>query len=207
MVGVFLGVLFMQEKMLAEVESRKTDLKKINPEATEEEMMEIIQTQQIDVLDAVLDKRKGKEIRGMGRAGERDLSQSSSGSTLRSRAPPNQDRERIERLEQEVREYKERTERAEAESLWYRNQYTTVNSRMDQIFSRLGLEPEGPAPPPPPFTAPPPPPPFTAPPHSSPGPPPPPQSSSIPPTQSSPPPLPTQSSSAFVDEDQFLNFY
>ena len=142
----------------------------------------------------------------MGRAGERDLSQSSSGSTLRSRAPPNQDRERIERLEQEVREYKERTERAEAESLWYRNQYTTVNSRMDQIFSRLGLEPEGPAPPPPPFTAPPPPP-FTAPPHSSPGPPPPPQSSSIPPTQSSPPPLPTQSSSAFVDEDQFLNFY
>lgn len=198
MVGVFLGVLFMQEKMLAEVESRKTDLKKINPEATEEEMMEIIQTQQIDVLDAVLDKRKGKEIRGMGRAGERDLSQSSSGSTLRSRAPPNQDRERIERLEQEVREYKERTERAEAESLWYRNQYTTVNSRMDQIFSRLGLEPEGPAPPPPPFTAPP---------HSSPGPPPPPQSSSIPPTQSSPPPLPTQSSSAFVDEDQFLNFY
>ena len=206
MVGVFLGVLFMQEKMLAEVESRKTDLKKINPEATEEEMMEIIQTQQIDVLDAVLDKRKGKEIRGMGRAGERDLSQSSSGSTLRSRAPPNQDRERIERLEQEVREYKERTERAEAESVWYRNQYTTVNSRMDQIFSRLGLEPEGPAPPPPPFTAPPPPP-FTAPPHSSPGPPPPPQSSSIPPTQSSPPPLPTQSSSAFVDEDQFLNFY
>lgn len=198
MVGVFLGVLFMQEKMLAEVESRKTDLKKINPEATEEEMMEIIQTQQIDVLDAVLDKRKGKEIRGMGRAGERDLSQSSSGSTLRSRAPPNQDRERIERLEQEVREYKERTERAEAESVWYRNQYTTVNSRMDQIFSRLGLEPEGPAPPPPPFTAPP---------HSSPGPPPPPQSSSIPPTQSSPPPLPTQSSSAFVDEDQFLNFY
>jgi len=197
-VGVFLGVLFMQEKMLAEVESRKTDLKKINPEATEEEMMEIIQTQQIDVLDAVLDKRKGKEIRGMGRAGERDLSQSSSGSTLRSRAPPNQDRERIERLEQEVREYKERTERAEAESVWYRNQYTTVNSRMDQIFSRLGLEPEGPAPPPPPFTAPP---------HSSPGPPPPPQSSSIPPTQSSPPPLPTQSSSAFVDEDQFLNFY
>ena len=195
MVGVFLGVLFMQEKMLAEVESRKTDLKKINPEATEEEMMEIIQTQQIDVLDAVLDKRKGKEIRGMGRAGERDLSQSSSGSTLRSRAPPNQDRERIERLEQEVREYKER---AEAESVWYRNQYTTVNSRMDQIFSRLGLEPEGPAPPPPPFTAPP---------HSSPGPPPPPQSSSIPPTQSSPPPLPTQSSSAFVDEDQFLNFY
>ena len=207
MVGVFLGVLFMQEKMLAEVESRKTDLKKINPEATEEEMMEIIQTQQIDVLDAVLDKRKGKEIRGMGRAGERDLSQSSSGSTLRSRAPPNQDRERIERLEQEVREYKERTERAEAESVWYRNQYTTVNSRMDQIFSRLGLEPEGPAPPPPPFTAPPPPPPFTAPPHSSPGPPPPPQSSSIPPTQPSPPPLPTQSSSAFVDEDQFLNFY
>ena len=206
MVGVFLGVLFMQEKMLAEVESRKTDLKKINPEATEEEMMEIIQTQQIDVLDAVLDKRKGKEIRGMGRAGERDLSQSSSGSTLRSRAPPNQDRERIERLEQEVREYKERTERAEAESLWYRNQYTTVNSRMDQIFSRLGLEPEGPAPPPPPFTAPPPPH-FTAPPHSSLGPPPPPQSSSIPPTQSSPPPLPTQSSSAFVDEDQFLNFY
>ncbi len=206
MVGVFLGVLFMQEKMLAEVESRKTDLKKINPEATEEEMMEIIQTQQIDVLDAVLDKRKGKEIRGMGRAGERDLSQSSSGSTLRSRAPPNQDRERIERLEQEVREYKERTERAEAESVWYRNQYTTVNSRMDQIFSRLGLEPDGPAPPPPPFTAPPPPP-FTAPPHSSPGPPPPPQSSSIPPTQSSPPPLPTQSSSAFVDEDQFLNFY
>ena len=198
MVGVFLGVLFMQEKMLAEVESRKTDLKKINPEATEEEMMEIIQTQQIDVLDAVLDKRKGKEIRGMGRAGERDLSQSSSGSTLRSRAPPNQDRERIERLEQEVREYKERTERAEAESVWYRNQYTTVNSRMDQTFSRLGLEPEGPAPPPPPFTAPP---------HSSPGPPPPPQSSSIPPTQSSPPPLPTQSSSAFVDEDQFLNFY
>ena len=198
MVGVFLGVLFMQEKMLAEVESRKTDLKKINPEATEEEMMEIIQTQQIDVLDAVLDKRKGKEIRGMGRAGERDLSQSSSGSTLRSRAPPNQDRERIERLEQEVREYKERTERAEAESVWYRNQYTTVNSRMDQIFSRLGLEPEGPAPPPPPFTAPP---------HSSPGPPPPPQSSSIPPTQSSPPPLPTQSSSAYVDEDQFLNFY
>ena len=198
MVGVFLGVLFMQEKMLAEVESRKTDLKKINPEATEEEMMEIIQTQQIDVLDAVLDKRKGKEIRGMGRAGERDLSQSSSGSTLRSRAPPNQDRERIERLEQEVREYKERTERAEAESVWYRNQYTTVNSRMDQIFSRLGLEPEGPAPPPPPFTAPP---------HSSPGPPPPPQSSSIPPTQPSPPPLPTQSSSAFVDEDQFLNFY
>jgi len=151
-VGVFLGVLFMQEKMLAEVESRKTDLKKINPEATEEEMMEIIQTQQIDVLDAVLDKRKGKEIRGMGRAGERDLSQSSSGSTLRSRAPPNQDRERIERLEQEVREYNERTERAEAESVWYRNQYTTVNSRMDQIFSRLGLEPEGPAPPPPPFT-------------------------------------------------------
>ena len=206
MVGVFLGVLFMQEKMLAEVESRKTDLKKINPEATEEEMMEIIQTQQIDVLDAVLDERKGKEIRGMGRAGERDLSQSSSGSTLRSRAPPNQDRERIERLEQEVREYNERTERAEAESVWYRNQYTTVNSRMDQIFSRLGLEPEGPAPPPPPFTAPPPPP-FTAPPHSSPGPPPPPQSSSIPPTQSSPPPLPTQSSSAFVDEDQFLNFY
>lgn len=199
MVGVFLGVLFMQEKMLAEVESRKTDLKKINPEATEEEMMEIIQTQQIDVLDAVLDKRKGKEIRGMGRAGERDLSQSSSGSTLRSRAPLNQDRERIERLEQEVREYKERTELAEAESAWYRNQYTSVNSRMDQIFSRLGLEPEGPAPPPPPFTAPP---------HSSPGRPPPPQSSPIPPpTQSSPPPLPTQSSSAFVDEDQFLNLY
>nr|XP_011461729.1 PREDICTED: protein diaphanous homolog 2-like [Fragaria vesca subsp. vesca] len=194
--------------MLSEVESRKTDLKKINPEATEEEMMEIIQSQQIDVLDVVLDKRKGKEIRGMGRGGERDLSQSSSGSTLRNRAPPNQDRERIERLEREVREYKERTELAEAESAWYRNQYTSVNSRMDQLFSCLGLEPEGQAPPPPPFTAPP---------HSSPGPPPPPQSSSIPPppqsslipppTQSSPPPLPTQSSPAFVDDDQFLNLY
>ena len=54
---------------------------------TEEEIVESVQSQQIEVLSTVLKTRKGKEIRGMRRAGERDLSHSSNGFTSRSRPP------------------------------------------------------------------------------------------------------------------------
>ena len=71
--------------MVDEVNRRKFVFKKQHPDATDEEIMESVQSQQIEVLGTVLKTKKGNEIRGMGRGGEQDLSHSSNGSTSRSR--------------------------------------------------------------------------------------------------------------------------
>ena len=73
--------------MVDEVNRRKDVFKKQHPDTTEEEIVESVQSQQIEVLGMVLKTQKGKEIRGMGRAGEQDLSHFSNGSTSRSRPP------------------------------------------------------------------------------------------------------------------------
>ncbi|KAL6213778.1 hypothetical protein ACLB2K_013220 [Fragaria x ananassa] len=82
--------------MVDEVNKRNDVFKEQHPDATEEEIMESVQFQQIEVLGKVLKTRKGKEIRGMGRGGERDLSHSSNCSTSRSR-PPRVDEQQLQR--------------------------------------------------------------------------------------------------------------
>ncbi|KAL6191166.1 hypothetical protein ACLB2K_037557 [Fragaria x ananassa] len=85
----------------------------MHPDATEEEIIESFQSQQIEVLGTVLKTRKGKEIRGMRRGGERDLSHSLNGSTSRSR-PPRVDEQQLrevqERYEQRLKESEERAQ-------------------------------------------------------------------------------------------------
>ncbi|KAL6125826.1 hypothetical protein ACLB2K_073877 [Fragaria x ananassa] len=95
------------------VNRRKDVFKKQHPDVTEEEIVESVQSQQIEVLGTVLKTRKGKEIRGMGRAGERDLSLSSNGSTSRS-CPPRVDEQKLlelqDRYEQRLKESEERAQ-------------------------------------------------------------------------------------------------
>ncbi|KAL6202199.1 hypothetical protein ACLB2K_025908 [Fragaria x ananassa] len=52
--------------MVDEVNKRKDAFKEQHPDATEEEIMESVQSQQIEVLGTVLKTQKGKEIGGMG---------------------------------------------------------------------------------------------------------------------------------------------
>ena len=73
--------------MVDEVNRWNDAFKEQHSDTTEEEIVESAQSQQIEVLGTVLKTRKGKEIRGMGRGGERDLSHSSNGSTSHSRPP------------------------------------------------------------------------------------------------------------------------
>nr|XP_011463320.1 PREDICTED: uncharacterized protein LOC105351232 [Fragaria vesca subsp. vesca] len=73
--------------MVDEVNKRNDEFKEQHPDATEEQIMESVQSQQIEVLGTVLKTHKGKEIREMGRGSERDLSKSSNGSTSRSHPP------------------------------------------------------------------------------------------------------------------------
>nr|XP_011467231.1 PREDICTED: uncharacterized protein LOC105352286 [Fragaria vesca subsp. vesca] len=58
--------------MVDEVNKRKDIdvFKEQHPDPTEEQIMESVQSQQIEVLGTVLKTLKGKEIRGMGRGGE-----------------------------------------------------------------------------------------------------------------------------------------
>ena len=115
--------------------------------------MECVQSQQINVLGSVLKTRKGKEIRGMGRAGEQDLSHSSNGSTSRSR-PPRVDEQQLlelhERYEQRLKESEERAQQkyhaAEQRALQAESMYSAMQSQFAVIYERLGMSP----PPPPP---------------------------------------------------------
>nr|XP_011467166.1 PREDICTED: uncharacterized protein LOC105352271 [Fragaria vesca subsp. vesca]XP_011467167.1 PREDICTED: uncharacterized protein LOC105352271 [Fragaria vesca subsp. vesca] len=52
--------------MVDEVNKRKDAFKEQHPDATEEQIIESVQSQQIEVLGTVLKTRKGKEIIGMG---------------------------------------------------------------------------------------------------------------------------------------------
>ena len=103
--------------------------------------MESVQSQQIEVLGKVLKTRKGKEIRGMGRGGERDLSQSSNGSTSRSR-PPRVDEQQLqevqERYEQRLKESEERAQQQfqEVQQL-AQQQYQEVQQRAQQQFQEV----------------------------------------------------------------------
>ncbi|KAL6185991.1 hypothetical protein ACLB2K_042113 [Fragaria x ananassa] len=56
--------------MVHEVNRRKDVFKKQHLDATEEEIVKSVQSQQIEVLVIVLKTQKGNEIRGMRRAGE-----------------------------------------------------------------------------------------------------------------------------------------
>ncbi|KAL6125257.1 hypothetical protein ACLB2K_073316 [Fragaria x ananassa] len=73
--------------MVDEVNKQNDAFKEQHPDTTEEEIMESVQSQQIEVLGMVLKTWKEKEIRGMGRGGERDLSHGSNGSTSQSLPP------------------------------------------------------------------------------------------------------------------------
>ncbi|KAL6203236.1 hypothetical protein ACLB2K_026938 [Fragaria x ananassa] len=87
--------------------------KEQHSDATEEEIMENVQSQQIEMLGKVLKTRKGKKIRGMGRGGERDLSFYSNGSTSRSR-PPRVDEQQLQEVQKRYeRRLKESEERAQ----------------------------------------------------------------------------------------------
>ncbi|KAL6202552.1 hypothetical protein ACLB2K_026260 [Fragaria x ananassa] len=94
-----------------------------------------VQSQQIEVLGTVLKTPKGKEVRGMGRAGERDLSHSSNGSTSCSR-PPRVDEQQLlelqERYEQRLKESEERAQQkyqaAEQRALQAESMYSAMQS-------------------------------------------------------------------------------
>ena len=84
--------------MVDEVNRWNDVFKKQHPDATkEEEIVESVQSQQIEVLGTVLKTRKRKEIKGMWRGGERDLSHSSNGSISRSR-PPRVDEQQLQEV-------------------------------------------------------------------------------------------------------------
>ncbi|KAL6228368.1 hypothetical protein ACLB2K_002318 [Fragaria x ananassa] len=131
----------VENDMVDEVNKRNDAFKEQHPDATEEQIMESVQSQQIEVLGRVLKTRKGKEIRGMGRGGERDLSHSSNGSTSRSR-PPRVDEQQLQEVQQR---YEQR-----------------LKSQVAALYEHLGM------PPPPPPQFPPPPPDVSPPPHVSP---------------------------------------
>ncbi|KAL6202120.1 hypothetical protein ACLB2K_025831 [Fragaria x ananassa] len=144
--------------MVDEINRRKDVFKKQHPDATEEKIMESVQSQQIEMLGTVLKTRKGKEIRGMGRAGERDLNHSSNGSTSRNR-PPRVDEQQLlelqERYEQRLKELEERAQQkyqaAEQRDLQAESMYSAMQSHFAVIYERLGMPP----PPPPPVVFPP----------------------------------------------------
>ena len=74
--------------MVDEVNRRKNVFKEQHLDATEEEIVESVQSQQIEVL--------GRVVRGMRRASERDLSHSSNNaSTSRSRGPPRVNKQQL----------------------------------------------------------------------------------------------------------------
>nr|XP_011458290.1 PREDICTED: uncharacterized protein LOC101305241 [Fragaria vesca subsp. vesca]XP_011458291.1 PREDICTED: uncharacterized protein LOC101305241 [Fragaria vesca subsp. vesca] len=142
--------------MVDEVNKRNDAFKEQHPDATEEEIMESVQSQQIVVLGKVLKTRKGKEIRGMGQGGKRDLSQSSNGSTSRSR-PPRVDEQQLQEMqecyEQRLKESEERAQQQYQEvhqrALRAESMYSVVQSQFAAIYERLGM------PPPPPVVSPP----------------------------------------------------
>ena len=135
--------------------------------------MESVQSQQIEVLGKVLKTRKGKEIRGMGRGGERDLSLSSNGSTSRSR-PPRVDEQQLqevqERYEQRLKESEERAQQqfqevqqraqqqfqeVQQRALRAESMYSTVQSQVAAVYAHLGMPPPPPPQFPPPQSSPP----------------------------------------------------
>ncbi|KAL6129003.1 hypothetical protein ACLB2K_072356 [Fragaria x ananassa] len=152
------GSARIKNDMVDEVNKRKDAFKEQHPEATDEEIMENVQSQQIEVLGMVLKTQKGKEIRGMGRGGERDLSHSSNGSTSRSR-PPRVDEQQLqevqERYEQRLKESEERAQQKIQEvqqcALHAESLYSTVQSQFAIIYEQLGIPPL-----PPPQSSPPP---------------------------------------------------
>lgn len=101
------------------------------------------QSEQVDVLDKMLKIRKGKEIRGMGRADMRASSQSSMSSTLRTRAPSNDERVReiTEHYKKKIREAEERVEQAEQIIERVELQMKTMKQQMALVFSTLGWQP------------------------------------------------------------------
>ncbi|KAL6129001.1 hypothetical protein ACLB2K_072354 [Fragaria x ananassa] len=102
--------------------------KEQHPNTTDEEIMESVQSQQIEVLGTVLKTQKGKEIKGMGQGGERDLSHSSNGSTSCSR-PPRVDEQQL----QEVQEcYKRRLKELEEHA---QQQFEEVQQRALHVES------------------------------------------------------------------------
>ncbi|KAL6144559.1 hypothetical protein ACLB2K_055251 [Fragaria x ananassa] len=140
--------------MVDEVNKRKDEFKEQHPDATEEQIMESVQSQQIEVLGTVLKTHKGKEIREMGRGSERDSSKSSNGSTSDERAQQ-QLTEVQQRAQQQFQEVQQR-------ALHAKSIYSAVQSQVAAIYEHLGM----PSPPPPQF--PPPPPDVSPPPHVSP---------------------------------------
>nr|XP_011468379.1 PREDICTED: shootin-1-like [Fragaria vesca subsp. vesca] len=165
--------------MVDEVNKRKDAFKEQHPDAMEEQIMESIQSQQIEVLGTVLKTRRRKEIRGMGRGGERDLSHSSNCSTSCSR-PPRVDEQQLQevqqRYEQRLKKSKDRAQQQLTEvqrraqqqfqevqqrALRVDSMYSAVQSQVAALYEHLGMPP----PPPPQF---PPPPPDASPPHVSP---------------------------------------
>nr|XP_011462080.1 PREDICTED: uncharacterized protein LOC101292880 [Fragaria vesca subsp. vesca] len=116
--------------MVDEVNKRNDAFKEQHPDATEEQIMESVQSQQIEVLGTVLKTRKGKEIRGMGRGGERDLSHSSNGSTSRSR-PPKVDEQQLQEVQQW---YEQRLKESEDRA---QQQLTEVQRRAQQQFQEV----------------------------------------------------------------------
>ncbi|KAL6228475.1 hypothetical protein ACLB2K_002425 [Fragaria x ananassa] len=137
--------------MVDEVNKRKDIdvFKEQHPDPTEEQIMESVQSQQIEVLGTVLKTLKGKKIRGMGRGGERDLSHSSNGSTSRSRHP------RVD--EQQLQEVQQRYEQRLKESK-DRAQQQLTESQIAALYEHLGMPPPLPPqfPPTPPDASPPP---------------------------------------------------
>nr|XP_011461127.1 PREDICTED: uncharacterized protein LOC105350547 [Fragaria vesca subsp. vesca] len=112
----------MQNDMVDEVNKRKDAFREQHSDTTEEQIMESVQSQQIEVLRTVLKTRKGKEIRGMRRGGERDLSHSSNGSTSRSR-PPKVDEQQLQEVQQR---YEQRLQESEDRA---QQQLTEVQQR------------------------------------------------------------------------------
>ncbi|KAL6222333.1 hypothetical protein ACLB2K_005725 [Fragaria x ananassa] len=139
----------MQNDMVDEVNKRKDALKEQHSDATEEQIMKSVQSQQIEVLGMVLKTHKGKKIRGMGRGGERDLSHSSNGSTSCSR-PPRFDEQQFQELQER---YEQRLKESEE-----RAQQQIQESQVAAIYEHLGmsLPPPPQFPPPPPQSSPPP---------------------------------------------------
>nr|XP_011458567.1 PREDICTED: uncharacterized protein LOC105349750 [Fragaria vesca subsp. vesca]XP_011458568.1 PREDICTED: uncharacterized protein LOC105349750 [Fragaria vesca subsp. vesca] len=113
--------------MVDEVNKRNDAFKEQHPNARKEQIMESVQSQQIEVLGTVVKTRKGKEIRWMGREGERDLSHSSNGSTSRSR-PPRVDEQQLQEVQQR---YEQRLKESEDHA---QHQLTEVQQRAQQQF-------------------------------------------------------------------------
>ncbi|KAL6181394.1 hypothetical protein ACLB2K_048049 [Fragaria x ananassa] len=137
--------------MVDDVNKRNDTFKEQHTDATDEKIMESVQSQQIEVLGTMLKTQKGKEIRGMGRGGELDLSHSSNGSTSRS-YPPRADEQQLqevqERYEQRLKESEERAQQQIQEvkqrALHAESMYSVVQSQVAAIYEHLGMPPPPP---------------------------------------------------------------